>query len=231
MKLHEVTGRNRYCGPAAISSIAGVTTDLAAEVVRELGDRVSIKSMQNAEMRAVLPSFGFKATLEASYRKSEGPPNLKAWLDRREKFDATYLVHITGHYLVVSGRWFADSTRRKPVDVRDAPHMRCRVRNAWRIERCKKDPTLLDRVARKAEAKKPAANIMAKARRLAKKNGIESESCRREYGHDSTGWMVYPPRMFCDCEPFDSFTDDHFADDEFEVWHRVSSYSRALTPS
>ena len=54
MKLHNVEGKQRWCGPAAIAAIAGVTTDNAAALIRRLErkrmvTRTNIISLQPLE--------------------------------------------------------------------------------------------------------------------------------------------------------------------------------------
>lgn len=57
-----------------------------------------------------------------------------AWLKQRKDKAGTYLVNVTGHYVLVSGRQFVDThTRGEWVNIGKAPHRRCRVQRVWRI--------------------------------------------------------------------------------------------------
>lgn len=57
-----------------------------------------------------------------------------AWLKQRLDKAGTYLVNVTGHYVLVSGRQFVDTyTRGEWVNIGKAPHRRCRVEHVWRI--------------------------------------------------------------------------------------------------
>jgi hypothetical protein len=63
-------------------------------------------------------------------------PTLAAWLRTREDKAAVYVVNVTGHYVLVAGRKFVDtSTRGEWVNIGDAPHRRTRVENVWRVSR------------------------------------------------------------------------------------------------
>lgn len=222
-KLHPITGRNTYCGPAAVSAIAGVTSDMAAALFREYTERAQCRWVFDNETSVVLASLGYRMLRQDSFKKGERP-TLNRWLDKRENFDAVYLVNVTSHYVIVCGRTFADSSRRRGCNVADMPKPRARVIQSWLIEKRQPIGDLPQRVARRADQRKTAASAMAKARRIAKRDGVEIESCREAYGSDSTGYNVWPPAQIADTylDPHDG---DHFAHDADEVLERVKRYA------
>ena len=57
--LHRITGRAVKCGPAAISTIAGVPTHKAAAVIRRLFDRPAVNGVFTDELAAALKQFGW----------------------------------------------------------------------------------------------------------------------------------------------------------------------------
>lgn len=61
-------------------------------------------------------------------------PTLARWLAERPDKSATYVVQVTGHYVLVSGRKFVDThTRGQWVNIGDAPRRRKRVEHVWMI--------------------------------------------------------------------------------------------------
>lgn len=61
-------------------------------------------------------------------------PTLAAWLRTRPDKCATYIINVTGHYVLVSGRKFVDTyTKGEWVNIGKAPHRRCRVVKVWQV--------------------------------------------------------------------------------------------------
>lgn len=61
---------------------------------------------------------------------------LAAWLRQRPNRAGTYVVNVTGHYVLVVGRKFVDTaTRGEWVSIAKAPHRRTRVENVWQVSR------------------------------------------------------------------------------------------------
>lgn len=222
--LNTITGRNKYCGPAAVSAVAGVSTDRAAALMRHKGGRRSIRGAFNHEVLGAFRYLGWDNIMTDSFRKGRRP-TLARWLDGDRCRKSAYLVNVTGHYVVVRGDWFADSRQREPVHVDAAPGRRARVVKTWRLHY---EPGLMDHdvlriLETEQEERRQKRAKMDQARRVAKQIGCELESLRKAYGPDSRGWNVWPPKGMLD--QLDPFSGDHFADDEFEVHHRVNVYS------
>jgi hypothetical protein len=59
---------------------------------------------------------------------------LAAWLRQRPDRAGTYVINVTGHYVLVVGRKFVDTqTRGEWVSIAKAPHRRTRVENVWQV--------------------------------------------------------------------------------------------------
>lgn len=56
--LHPIKGKNRYCGPSAIATILGVTTDHAARVIRGLTGERQVKGVSVFHLRAAMERLG-----------------------------------------------------------------------------------------------------------------------------------------------------------------------------
>jgi hypothetical protein len=81
------------------------------------------------------PPEGFNLTSQFTPVKHVGP-TLAAWLRTRPDKSATYIINVTGHYVLISGRKFVDTgTRGEWVNIGKAPHRRARVVKVWRVER------------------------------------------------------------------------------------------------
>jgi hypothetical protein len=61
---------------------------------------------------------------------------LSAWLRQRPDRAGTYVINVTGHYVLVVGRKFVDTqTSGEWVSIAKAPHRRARVENVWQVSR------------------------------------------------------------------------------------------------
>lgn len=144
MKLNSVVRRTtagrHWCGPAALSAITGISYD---RIRRELADLMGKRSVTGTPIWAallLLRKHGIKAyneswVIKADQKERGNRPTLARWLRIRPDRKALYLVHLTGHLVVVKGNKFVDNHTMTPVWLKDSPHRRKRVMCAWRIER------------------------------------------------------------------------------------------------
>lgn len=138
---------NKYCGPLAFAALAGLdTTKAAAEILRGATGRTTIKGLYTSELVKALRLRGHRVvpmlvdkpmrTKECfghTYHSEEGP-TLATWLRTRPDKNGTYLVTLTGHFCVVSGRKFIDThTRGEWVFLSKAPRRRKRVQQVHQI--------------------------------------------------------------------------------------------------
>ena len=142
MKLHDVEGRNSYCGPAAISTVAGVTTDEAARIIRER--RAYYRPVRGCHYYEVLQALNLLGYTFESYtsigKLQRGvvrlQPTLKQWLaerDRRADHSQVFLVNVTGHFIVIRGSILVDSHHRNGELIEDVGGLRRRVKRAWKL--------------------------------------------------------------------------------------------------
>ena len=56
--LHPITGKNRFCGPSAMTTVLGVTTDHAARVIRGLTGERRVKGVPVKHFIAAMEQLG-----------------------------------------------------------------------------------------------------------------------------------------------------------------------------
>jgi hypothetical protein len=67
-KFHEVKGYNRYCGPTALATLLGITTDEAAKRIRQNSPRRKmVKSCHVSEVLKVLRQAGWQVVKMPPY--------------------------------------------------------------------------------------------------------------------------------------------------------------------
>lgn len=140
---------NRYCGPLVIAAITGLSTAEAAASLRRITGRTSaVKRVNHVELISTLSALGFvMLRREIPRHVADVPifgrkvrkwigPTFTEFLRTRPNYNATYIVHVANHYLLVKGRKMVDThTDGQWTWLRDAPHRRKRVRTAWLIQR------------------------------------------------------------------------------------------------
>ena len=130
---HPTSGRNRYCGPAALSIIAGIDSKQAAALLRLVSGRRFIKSASYGAVLGALSRLGYLPK-PWQFNRALKRPSFAAWCrDERRRPDCTYLVEAGHHYRVVSGRQVCCSVTQKPVFIGRSPLRRARVNAVWTI--------------------------------------------------------------------------------------------------
>jgi hypothetical protein len=240
MRLHDVTpGKNRFCGPAAVSAITGRPVDEVVRVFHAKTPRTRVMGTYFGDVSAVLSEYGLSARPHAIYDYAS-KPTLAKWL-RLAKADRTagrvFLLSAGHHWVVVSGRRIVCGYTLKVVSVREYPKRRMRVSRVWEVvengnPRLRSMPecakALVEERKARARASARKSSRLAKARAQAKAHGIEIE---REEDH----WLVWPPAGFSehdgDGKPDDPYEGDHLAWDAAEVEERVATYDRLISTS
>lgn len=223
-------GHNRFCGPAALSIIAGVDTAEAAAVIRHVSRKRSVTGTTNWEILRSLALLGFKATSAAKVdplnRKTN--PTLAAWLKSDERDGKSlYLIAAGHHWQVVQGRRFCCGITKDIVSIRDEKvKRRARVTAVFKIEHERK-VALTDVLPLKPKVKDTEATVRRKAKRLAEAHNIEIEVER--WWSDGKLYpriIVWGPRgVDMDNDPFEG---DHYADDWRDALERVEEYVKVL---
>jgi hypothetical protein len=134
-------GKNTWCGPAALAYLLRTDPDAAAACIRKITGRDRVIGTPRSAMLKALEAHGCSLAVRSAYRRGRAAPTLRRWLELvNPQADAEYLVMITHHYIVVHGsRWFDNHCHLGKTHDK-SPHLRCRVRQAWKIT--KKSPVV-----------------------------------------------------------------------------------------
>jgi hypothetical protein len=228
-------GHNRFCGPAALSIIAGVDTAEAAAVIRHVSRKRSVTGTSNWEILRSLALLGFKATSAAKLDplNLKSNPTLAAWLKSDERDgQSLYLIAAGYHWQVVQGRRFCCGITKDIVSIRDEKvKRRARVSGVWKIEHERKvalaDVLPIKLKVQKDDRAKAEEKARREAKRLAKAHDIEIEV--NTYGHGperDVSIIVWGPD-FRNGED-DPFEGDHYADDWADALERVAEYVKLI---
>ncbi len=146
MRLHPVTGRNGYCGPAVMSALTAASTDECARVIREKVryNRKPVKAMYNIELVQGLSKMGWTLYQDGqlprgSMVRTTDKPTLNQWLRRGRLCPGLWILVVSGHFITVdtTGRTplFVDSSNHRPRSLAKVDRSqfgpRSRVRQAW----------------------------------------------------------------------------------------------------
>jgi len=128
-----------FCGAFSIMALTGKSHDEVHAGLCKANNwhpNISIRGLLNSDLLRGLRHFGLNPVKVAHYRWSKDRPTLARWIDERrgEEKHHCYLIHITGHYVVINGNEFIDTFTRVAVKLDDCPHRRARVVNVWRIK-------------------------------------------------------------------------------------------------
>lgn len=136
LSFHKPHGKNRYCGPGALSAVTGLSSDDIAAIARfNHPGRGPVRGMSNAELVAVVECLGGKAEL-VGIGSPAAKQTLAQWLDARPDHlrEKMLVINVTGHYVA--------ALRDKVICTlqgREAQHIlsaRCRrwvFKRAWAI--------------------------------------------------------------------------------------------------
>ena len=227
-------GHNRFCGPAALSIIAGIDTAEAAAVIRQVSRKRSVTGTSNWEILRSLSLLGFKASSAAKVdplnRKKN--PTLAGWLDGDERDgQSLYLIAAGYHWQVVQGRRFCCGVTKDIVSTRNAKvKRRARISGVWKIE-CERKVALAEVLPAKPKRDTSDDGVRAKAKRLAKQYNIEIEVDARGHGPERdvtiTVWgPTWAPHL--DEETVDPFYDNHITYDWREALELVEGYVKLI---
>jgi hypothetical protein len=135
------TRSRSFCGPTAVAAISWQPISVVRDAFRFVRHgsgwpmqfrAPAIMGTTHREVEAALQVFGFYGRWQAV----RGNPTLAAFLDQREGVLRTHpcIVHVTGHWVAVSGWTFCDTlSDGRVVDAEEAPGRRKRVKNVFLI--------------------------------------------------------------------------------------------------
>lgn len=116
--LSPVTGANKWCGPAALSALLGITTDEAlCRLENVIGsNRRTPEYSTPLDMIAVLADFGWRVERYKLFSHAVRPTLLWAVTDWMSDGGA-YLVVTPTHFVACGGEKVACSKHREPLTV------------------------------------------------------------------------------------------------------------------
>ena len=223
-------GHNRFCGPAALSIIAGIDTAEASAVIRHVTGKRSVTGTTNWAILKSLSLLGFRSTSAAKVNPLDpkSNPTLAAWLKSDERDgQSLYLISAGHHWQVVQGRRFCCGVSKDIVSIRDGKvKRRARVAGVWRIEHDSK-VALADVLPVKVRVKDAEATVRRKAHALARAHGIHIETYRAD-GY--TQIIVWGPHWSADVveDDADPYYGDHYADNWADALGRVEEYVQLI---
>lgn len=224
-------GHNRFCGPAALSIIAGIDTAEAAAVLRFVTKKRSITGTHDWQVIKALNLLGYRVQSAARVDpfKPKNNPTLASWLKSDERDgQGLYLIAAGNHWQVVQGRRYCCGLTKEIVSIRDEKvKRRARVTSVYAIEQERK-VALADVLPAKPKRDTSEDSDRRKARKLAQTYSIEIEIERWD-GYNRT--VVWGPHWapHVDEEELDPFHGDHYAEDWADALGRVEDYVELIT--
>lgn len=119
MTINTITfGNNKFCGPAVISSIAGITTDEAEKLIQDLRKNTrNVTVVEFSEISRVLQSLGFK-TMGMQYPRNS---SLYYLMISGLLKNGIYLIMVKGHAIAIEiedkNVFIIDNHTKKPINL------------------------------------------------------------------------------------------------------------------
>jgi hypothetical protein len=151
---------NTWCGPFAIAFVLGISTDAAAQLIKnDRRNNGPVKGTTTGDLRRVFDRtcgiaatrswenerarYGYKPLKAYSGREAifgevlrkDGRPTLAQWLRQRPDQSATYVVSHKTHWIVVRGNKVYDNQHPQGTLTSEWHKRRARVEFAWQIGR------------------------------------------------------------------------------------------------
>ena len=213
--------RNRYCGPAIISSLTGMTTGEAARLIRSVtGERKVTGVHTHHIIRALdLCGISYFPGSRLSFNL-QNKPTLAKWLKDAKESRSTgrvFLVVAGHHFQLVEGRRYVCGRTKDIVSIKDkSVKRRCRVEEVYEL-RSDRKITIPDR-ARKPKRKYDQHRPFVQ--KMKQKYGFTAE-WKREGGYGDY-WVEMPwhaEDLACDMKH--ELSDEHTCCDTEEVAGRM----------
>lgn len=116
MKIKNIsTAKNKFCGPAVISSITGLTTDEAEKAIQEVvGNNKPVVGVWSVDLCETFKRLGYRCTYYTHLDNSGSLFYILSVLS-----DGIYVLVVPGHYVCVEidgpRRYLCDNHTRKPL--------------------------------------------------------------------------------------------------------------------
>lgn len=220
MKIYPVKNvkgdSNKYCGPAALSIVTGMTTGEAARLLRHQSGKASIKGTTHGQMQRAFKACGVTMKsiwikpAEAKVRTKRDPfdgrvigtyvedrPTLTQWLKDSQSIRTSgrvFLVSAGHHWQIITGRRFCCGITKQIVSITDKKaNRRARVEAVYEL-------TAIGRITIPAAARKPKASATIhpcrrELKALERKHGFKG---KLERDGDWVDYVVSPCEVFPD---------------------------------
>lgn len=219
---------NRYCGPAVISAVTGMTTGEAARLIRHVSGQRKVTGSHTFHVLRALSLCNIQNVKTTVVTR----PTLAQWLKSSKDVRTSgrvYLIVAGNHFQLVEGRRYVCGRTRDIVSVRSKlVKRRCRVETVHEL--ISEGKIIIPNAARKPVDH--AASNRAKAQRLAKKMevkiNIERHGSYYGYGERfSQYWVEGYKDVDAKGEPMDfsraGILDGHCAYDWGEVLEKLDA--------
>ena len=138
MKLHKIKGKNKYCGPAALSAAFGISSQYAAKLIRThcCGHGGGVKGTSGKDLKKVFDHYGVQSTADVRISRNK-QFTFNHWV--KETFphypNSTFIVAVKNHWITIHNGYFIDRvvSKNKPVLISDYPHPRAKVTDVIEI--------------------------------------------------------------------------------------------------
>ena len=181
--LHPIHGKNRWCGPGAISLLTGMSTDEASRLARSFTLSTKCTYMTHRTMLQCLDECNLNPNLFDRYEHipTRKRPTLNQWrkqfkndLRLKEQGYDVFLVSAGNHYQILQGDFFVDNIVKDPILFDEMKKGKGRrVRKVWKIYMKKGKDIQIPTVAKDNPQKRNS--IKGKVKRLAKKMNMDLE--------------------------------------------------------
>lgn len=211
-----IKGQNRYCGPAAVSIVAGIDTTRAARLLRQVSGKTMICGISNNQVRNALKLLGYEMTRIDLYKDTK---TLFQWLKSGRSKTDMFLVASGHHYSIVQGDSYCCCQTMVVVPTSEAAHPRSRMESVFVVTKVAEvDPETVVRTPPKDTSWLKRITVSKKA----KQYGIEIDDQTK---HGGVLWVYGPDGMFTDVnEEQDPYFDNHYHDTWDEVEKAVDTY-------
>ena len=194
-RLHPTTGKNAYCGPTAMATVLGISTDHAARIIRVFSGHRSIKGVSERHLLDAFKRAGCGLRYRDFRVEGQGLVSAAQWVRRHaDLFADRHVIIVFGrHYGTLLGDRYQCSLSQRVVPLEDLPHPHEVVEACFVVDELPQHAPV-DTVAHETRRN---AQAMAKAKALARKHGIVIEKV------EGGGWY----EVFCpdlqDDDPFE----------------------------
>lgn len=216
-QLHTVTGKNRFCGPTAIATILGITTDDASRAVRQITGKTQTTGVSHTAMYETLVRLGCRVRCFVA----DGRPTANQWAKvNRDLYRDKHVILSHGHHYgtFLGNRFICSLSGRQTVPTSAIPKARGRVVAYFVVDSL---PEVAPIVQKPVKAPRVQGFVMAHINRLAAQalpSGIDV------YVDGDLIW-VYPPSNLYDVDPY---SDEHYVDTYVEARDRVAAYEKII---